>query len=307
MSCRSPARRSCRRVCAFRPICSAIATAISATRSEWRWVYGDFASITCANASAIRSRSCSSAVSTWSLGSRDETSSLVSPAQNARSRATASNASTSAGSNQRPLPLPGHRQRARPPAVGDEHLDRLREARDPSEQRDLLAAQPVGIAATVPVLVEGADRSRSLPGSRACGRSRRRARSGSRRAAPGSRAAAADERADERRTRRDHGRGRPSGGRRPPSRAALEVDALQSVLRRVILGAEERVDARRVRRAAGVLEQERVEERRAPVGVEPDLLGDPHADQARAHRMTARLPLGQVEGVRKRRDNLGEP
>jgi hypothetical protein len=39
-----------------------------------------------------------------------------------------------------------------------EHLDGLRQAQDPAQQRDLLAAQPERVPVAVPVLVERADR-----------------------------------------------------------------------------------------------------------------------------------------------------
>ena len=65
-----------------------------------------------------------------------------------------------------PAPAPAQRHRARGLQAlgGVEDLDRLREAQDPGRQRDLLAAQTVGHAAPVPVLVEAADRGRGLLG-----------------------------------------------------------------------------------------------------------------------------------------------
>jgi hypothetical protein len=74
-----------------------------------------------------------------------------------------------------------------------------------------------------------------------------------------------------------------------------------------VVGAVERRDLGGVRRAAGVLEQRGVEERGARGGVEAELAGDPHADQAGALGMAARLPLGDVECVRERGEHLREP
>ena len=74
---------------------------------------------------------------------------------------------------------------------------------------------------------------------------------------------------------------------RPQQRRQLArpVDALGGALGDVVVGAEQRRHPRRVRRAAGVLEQQRVEEVRAALGVEPDRLREPHPDLARADRV----------------------
>ena len=56
MSCSSAARLSQRRRSAARPICSAIRSVNSVTRSLWPLVYGLFESITCAKAAAMSSR-----------------------------------------------------------------------------------------------------------------------------------------------------------------------------------------------------------------------------------------------------------
>ena len=95
-----------------------------------------------------------------------------------RRRGSVPSASTSAGSNQPPRRLRATRQAALDAARGVEDLDRLGEAEDPPEQRDLLAAQPARLAAAVPVLVERADRlgGRGLEAEHAA-RSRRRGRS----------------------------------------------------------------------------------------------------------------------------------
>ena len=61
-----------------------------------------------------------------------------------------------------------------------------------------------------------------------------------------------------------------------------------------------------VGRAAGVLEQQRVEERGAHVVAERELLGDPHPDRERADGVPGRLALGDVERVGERPEHLGE-
>ena len=65
-----------------------------------------------------------------------------------------------------PLAAPAQRHPARglDAAGGVEHLDRLRQAQDPGGERDLLATEPVGHPAPVPVLVETANRRRRLLG-----------------------------------------------------------------------------------------------------------------------------------------------
>ena len=70
--------------------------------------------------------------------------------------------------------------------------------------------------------------------------------------------------------------------------------------------AEQRREARRVARAAGVLQQQRVVQRRALDAVEPELLGEAAADDARAHGVARRLPLGEVERRRQGGEDLGE-
>jgi hypothetical protein len=80
--------------------------AIAAVRSEWRKVHGDLASMTRANAWAMRSmrdssarmmRSAGSSAATWSRASR-----RFSRSQNSASFSTAPKAWTRAGSNQLP-------------------------------------------------------------------------------------------------------------------------------------------------------------------------------------------------------------
>ena len=92
--------------------------------------------------------------------------------------------------------------------------------------------------------------------------------------------------------------------RRPLARP---VDALGGALGHVVVGTEQRRHLGRVRRAAGVLEQQRVEEIRARLRVEADLLRDPHADETRPHRVPGRLALGDVERVGEPADDLREP
>ncbi len=125
---------------------------------------GDLASITRANASAIRSRRAPSPASAKSGGSQAETSGASSALQKSRSPQNRRNASTKAGSNQRPLRrLAIARAAFNPPAAWKTSTVWARH-RIRAGERDLLAAQAVGHSASVPVLVEAADRSRGVLG-----------------------------------------------------------------------------------------------------------------------------------------------
>ena len=75
----------------------------------------------------------------------------------------------------------------------------------------------------------------------------------------------------------------------------------------VVVGAEQRGHLGRVRRAARVLHQQRVEQLRAGRRVEPELVGDPHPDHARPHGVPGRLALGEVERVRQPADDPRQP
>ena len=186
-------------------------------------------------------------------------------------------------------------------ADGEEHLDGLGEAEDAAEQRDRVAGEAVGVAGAVPVLVERCGSPpRSSPVS-----SIMRAMSAprSQRSSVISRAPSAPLRAiaASRRVRPWRSTWRSDA----PGR--MVVDQLARALELEVVGAEQRAQPGGVARAAGVLEQQRVEQRRALVGREPDLLADPHADRARAHGVAHRLALGDVERVREGGDHLGEP
>jgi len=85
------------------------------------------------------------------------------------------------------------------------------------------------------------------------------------------------------------------------------VHGLHVLLRPHVVGVEEGGHLGGVARAPGVLEQQRVEKRRAPLLVEPETVGDPHPHQTTADGMTLRQALHQVQRERERRENLGEP
>ena len=255
----------------------------------------------------MRSRRASPACSTRSSGSQAETSGSASDSQNATSRRHAPSVSTSAGSNQPPLRFRAMLQAAstppaawkistvcarqtmrassgissprrprgwpRPSQCSSRRADRLRGLdREADQERDLGAAVAARLHQRARHLALVLDRLEP-PAAVA------------QRAVGGDRAQ------------------RPHEGRQPPG----PVDALGRALGDVIVGAEQRRHAGGVRGAAGVLEQQRVEEVGAGRGVEAELLGEPHADQARAQRVAGRLPLGEVERVRERADDLRQP
>ena len=204
-----------------------------------------------------------------------------------------------------PLAAAARRDRARRvgAALAVEDLRRLREAHDARQQRDLLAAQPERLPVAVPVLVERPDRVGGLGlepeqerdlGAAVAARQHQRARDLALvldRLQPAG--------AGAQRPLRGDGPQRPhEGGDR-----ARPVRALGRALGLVVVGVEQRGHLGRVRRAARVLHQQRVEQVRAGGRVEPELVGDPHADDARAHGVPGRLALGDVEGVREPADH----
>jgi hypothetical protein len=187
-----------------------------------------------------------------------------------------------------------------------EDLHRLRQAQDAPEQRDLLAAQSARLAAAVPMLVERADRlgglgveSQHVGDLRSavapCLHQRARhlalALDGQQPAGAGAHRAARGDRPQ-----------RPHESREP----ARPVHALRRALRHVIVRAEQGRHPGRVRRATGVLEQQRVEQVRARRRIKLQLLRQPHADLAAPHRVAGRLSLGEVERVREPGDHPGQ-
>ena len=153
MSCRSAARRRSRSAAGAEAerACRS-PTAISATRSEWRYVYGDFASITLANASATRSRRSSSASdeAAPSGSSVADGRACVGPERGPerarRSRSEPQRVARARGRTSCRCARARRRRAASRAEGGEEDLDGLGEADDPAEQRDLLAGEPVGVA-----------------------------------------------------------------------------------------------------------------------------------------------------------------
>ena len=234
-------------------------------------------------------------------------SSCSSDAQNAASSRHAPSASTRSGSNQPPLRfLATSRAAATPPsawkisAVWARH--RIRASSGISSPR-----RPTRLAAAVPVLVERADRlggpgrepdqQRDLGAAVAACPHQRARHLALVLDRPEPLGAAAQ------RCAGGDGADRPHEGRQ----RARPVDALGGALGDVVVGAEQRGHPGRVRRAARVLEQQRIEQVGAGVGVELELLREPHADRARAHRVAGRLALRQVERVGEGGDDLGQP
>ena len=84
------------------------------------------------------------------------------------------------------------------------------------------------------------------------------------------------------------------------------VSHLQVGLHAVIVGAEQRRESRCVARAAQVLHQERVEERRALLRGQTQDLRKAHPDETRPHRVPFPLPFGQVQCAGESRKQLGE-
>ncbi len=183
-------------------------------------------------------------------------------------------------------------------------LHGLRQAQNPRRKRDLGALQPVRLAKAVPVLIQPPDRVRRPLGEAEL------ARDLSALVAP------------RRHQRLRHGTlvadrpqtlglrpQRPSGGdapRRPHERRqrARPVNELRCPLGHLVVGTKQRRHVRRVGRAPGVLQQQRVEQIRPRVRRQAQLLGQAHPDQAGSLRVTRRLPLRDIQRARQTRDQL---
>ena len=225
-----------------------------------------------------------------------------------RRRGTSPNASTSAGSNQRPARLRSHaprprgrrprRGRSRPsgrgrgcaPSSGISSPRSPRGWPPPSQ-----CSSSARIASAVSALKPSMSAISAPRSQRAAISARVTSPSVLDRAAAGRRASAASRPAR-----------RSAATTRTPGSRADQSTRLERPLRDVVVGAEQRGHPRRVRRAAGVLEQQRVEEVRARRGVELERLREPHADLARPLRVARRLALGEVERERQRADHPGE-
>ena len=195
-----------------------------------------------------------------------------------------------------PAPLRHRLERQRRPAGFEKDLGDLREVDDPRLDRDGVVAQAVGIAAAVPVLVHRSD------GFGGLAREAHRQRD--------LRAAIAPD--PEQLTAAARPLGREHGElAQAREQAAAPLRVLQRVghllgeappvaqphraLHFVIVPAEELVDALRVARAAGVLQEQRVMQ----VGLlflgQAERLRDAHADDAGPVGVAVRVPLGEVE------------
>ena len=192
-------------------------------------------------------------------------------------------------------------------AVGVVHrLEGLREIGDPGEQRDLVAAQSLGVAESAPMLVE---RPHGFDGRRRkaqLARDRRAALAAHGDEVAGHALGAGDR--DEVANALEDGLADAdvAGGREGEAEAVVPVDDLHPRLHVAVVRAEQRGHAGGVARAAGVLQQQRVVERRALLGGERQLVGDAHADQAGADGVAEWLAFGQIEGVGERAEYFGK-
>jgi hypothetical protein len=209
------------------------------------------------------------------------------------------------GIEPRAAALAGHGAGGGRPALLPEDLHGLGQADDARERRDGLAREARGIPVAVPVLVELVDGAGGVLVEVDRARDVRAAL-----AAHGAELArAVDAHGHERaqvagpRAQRRAGRDRAAqvaqrlGG-------ALGIDEPALALDVQLVGAEDLGRRGRRGRAAGVLEQQRVEERRAPLRVEVGGVGQAQADEAAALGVAHGLALGHVEGVRQGADDL---
>jgi len=85
------------------------------------------------------------------------------------------------------------------------------------------------------------------------------------------------------------------------------VDLFEVVLEGQIVSQIELADARGIAAAAKIFEQQRVVQLPDPALIEADFLTDLYADPAAADAMAVGLPLGQVQNMAKRTEQLGQP
>ena len=212
-------------------------------------------------------------------------------------------ASTRLGSNWRPLPAAGHRERGGRAVPPDVHLDGLAQLHDPGRERHLLAAESLGKAAPVPALERAPDRVRDprvephLRGHQPGGQAVRVDQGGH----PGPR----------HRHHREHQLG-PSG------RGTADAEVLEHVehvrqsrpVQLVAAGSERQVVAEpaaelvRVRVTTDPEDQVGVVHRRPVVVVEPELLGQHLGDQRAAQHVLHRESQAEVDRDRQRREHL---
>ena len=186
-------------------------------------------------------------------------------------------------------------------------LGGLSQADHPAHRRDRVPGDPARIAAAIPVLVAVHDGLRCHIAEPDPAHHVRSALAAQRHQRPGALASGAQHRADVPSPLHR----RPSGSgvaQQVPERLgrAGGVGEPARALHGGVVGAEQRRYPSGVGGAAGVLQQQRVERRRARRLVEPHRLGQPHPDQAAALSVAAGLALGDVERVRQRRQHLRE-
>ena len=205
-----------------------------------------------------------------------------------------------------PAPLDGDAVSDVGAASGVKHLDRLCQAHDPGQQRNVGSAEPNRLPVAVPVLVECLDGvgcrfgepelERDL-GAAVTARLHQRPRNVAFVADRSQPAGAVDQRSV-----RSHGLDRP----RERRQRTRPVHQLGRMLRRLIVRAEQRGHVRRVRRAPGVLQQQRIEQVRSHGRVESEFVGHAHPNQARPHGVARRLSFRDVQGARQRANQLGQ-
>ena len=300
ISCSNPPQVTLRCRLGGSPRMKARPPAISPTCSEWLYVHGDLASITSAKARATRSRQASSAMIWRSSGSCSarkirrvarghpipEAEVVLEGAQHV-DEGRVEPAATA---------LAYHLERLGRAYRAKEHLERLGQPDDTPQQRDALPLLPGRAASTVPVLVEVADRLSSEDreaqhqgdlGATIPARLHQLVG----RAFDGNRDDL--ERAPERRALSHHVAGYVLdrlGQARPVGRLEVTLDGL-------VIGGEQVADFGRVAGAAKILEQQRIKQRRAIVGQQPDLLGDPHAQVAGADGVPLRLAFRWISSA----------
>ena len=280
-------------------------------------VYGDFASMTRANASATRSRRVvvgddargRSGSSGGEHGVRRRSPPSALPEARVALAARTS-VRHERGVEPGPARARGHVERGSRAAGGQNDLDGLGEADDAGQQRDRLAGEAARGCRRRP----SARRARGSPSTPRSSSSTMRAMSAprSQRRSVSSRALEAPLRSSP--AKRLARASRPAARRGVADRVAeRRRSACGGRCRELVLALTAWSSARRARRPGralleqpAVLEQQRVEEREALRLAQPELVRDPHADHAGARGVAGGLPLGDVQRERERADELGQ-